>query len=91
MGWWMVKQPNGRLARFSDMVENFTHMNMTEIEAIDVCTAYLSLHDSMSKVDLGMQDENLQRWKVALGRIESTHGSRARSDAVEFDRFAGFS
>jgi hypothetical protein len=90
MGWWMVKQPNGRLARFSDMVDNFTHMNLTEVEAIEVCTAYLSLYDCMSKVDLGMQDESLERWKTALSRIESVHGSSARANAVEFDRFAGF-
>ena len=90
MGWWIIKQPNGRLARFSDMVDNFTHMNMTEIEAIDVCTAYLGLYDSMSKVDLGLQDESLERWKTALRRIERVHGSKVRANAVEFDRYVDF-
>lgn len=28
MAWRIVRQPNGKLARFSDIVDNFTHTNI---------------------------------------------------------------
>ena len=33
MGWWYVRQPNGLLARFSTVVDDFTAYDMTEDEA----------------------------------------------------------
>jgi hypothetical protein len=35
MAWRIVKQPNGLLARFSDVVDNFTAVDMTKQEAIE--------------------------------------------------------
>jgi hypothetical protein len=87
MGWWIVKQPNGRLARFSDAVDNFTHMNLTEVDAVDICKAYLSLHDSFHKVQLALEDAGLHRWADALMRIEGAHGRGQRSNAENFDHF----
>jgi len=37
MGWFFAKQPNGKLARFSDIVDNFTHYDMSEDEALAYC------------------------------------------------------
>lgn len=37
MGWRIVRQPNGLLARFSDPIDDFTDFNMTEAEALDLC------------------------------------------------------
>ena len=33
---YFVKQPNGRLARFTTIVDGFTHMNLTREEAISL-------------------------------------------------------
>ena len=35
MAWRIVKQPNGLYARFSDVVDNFTHYDMSENEVIN--------------------------------------------------------
>jgi hypothetical protein len=37
MGDVIAKQPNGKYARFSTIVDNFTHINMTADEYINVC------------------------------------------------------
>ncbi len=69
------------------MMDNFTHMNLTEAQAVEICKAHLSLHDSMYKVQLGMEDTSLKRWIDALTRLENVHGSQERSNAESFDRF----
>lgn len=35
MGWQIVKQPNGRYARYSKVVDDFTPMNFTAEEMVD--------------------------------------------------------
>jgi hypothetical protein len=37
MGDVITKQPNGKYARFSTIVDNFTHINMTADEYINMC------------------------------------------------------
>ena len=37
MGAFISKQPNGKLCRFSTVVDTLTHINMTEDEYISVC------------------------------------------------------
>lgn len=37
MGWRMVRQPNGKLARFSDVVDDFTDFDLTAEEAFVLC------------------------------------------------------
>jgi hypothetical protein len=87
MGWWIVRQPNGRLARFSDTINNFTHMNMSVAEAVEVCKKQLKLEDAFSKVELGMEDTALRRWADALMRIQDVYGSQQRANAEEFDHY----
>jgi hypothetical protein len=87
MGWWIVRQPNGRLARFSDSVNNFTHMNLTEAEAVDICRKYLNVNDAFYKVELGMGDKGLKRWADALSRIRDIHGDAQRMHAEQYDHF----
>ncbi len=35
MTWRIVQQPNGKFGRFSEAVDDFTHMNLTESEAVE--------------------------------------------------------
>lgn len=79
MAWRIVKQPNGLLARFSDIIDDFTDMNMTEAEALELCRAYgMSEEDAKRKVLAGVQD--WKRWNDSLTRIENAHGEKVASE-----------
>lgn len=96
MGWRIVKQPNGMLARFSEVVDNFTHCNMTEEKALEVCKdCGCSQHEAMIKVDSGIRDlkpytstsgNGLERWEHCLGIIERVHGISERQRAGAIDQ-----
>ena len=85
MAWRIVKQPNGKLARFSDIVDDFTDMNMTEDEAFDLCRHYLGVEDSKRKVRAGVEDwipwtvetpgDGTTRWIDSIETILDVHGS----------------
>jgi hypothetical protein len=82
-----VLQPNGQLARFSDIVDHFTHINMTREEAIEVARVD-GVQDAEAKVERGVKDEipwkhnvygdGTARWKDALETIETVHGKAER-------------
>ena len=86
MAWRIVKQPNGKLARFSDIVDDFTAMNMTESEIYSLCRTHLGIKDAERKVQAGLEDwkpwtiaikgNGLERWEDCLGTIEIVHGKK---------------
>lgn len=89
MAWRMVKQPNGLLARFSDIVDNFTDLDLTETEALELCKECydLSRQDAEEKVraaledwepwTVGKQGDGLSRWRDSLKTVELIHGKEA--------------
>jgi hypothetical protein len=87
MAWRIVKQPNGLLARFSDVVDNFTDLNMTDEEALVLCREHLGIADAQQKVLAGVQDwkpwthnipgSGLGRWNDCLETIKNVHGKKA--------------
>ena len=79
MAWRFVKQPNGRYARFSEIVDNFTHSEMTRQEAAELCSS-----PEIADTKLRAADEHPERYQEALSIIESVHGNRERALA-EFD------
>lgn len=98
MAWRIVKQPNGCYARFSDVVDDFTHMNMTREEALDVC-----LHeggDALAENKLKNADEDqvllgtvpkdapkgLHRWHHSLEKIRIIHGPKTMGERVKSDQ-----
>ena len=95
MAWRIVKQPNGLLARFSDIVDDFTHMNMSEAEALEVCREYLGIVEAEKKVLAGVQDwkpwtngvlgSGLDRWNESIKTIKSVHGKKAAEHRVHAD------
>jgi hypothetical protein len=50
MPWFIVKQPNGTYARFSSVVDDFTHMNMIREEAVDLCREHLGRLETAEKM-----------------------------------------
>lgn len=81
-----VRQPNGKLGLFSDVVDAFTWLNLTEEEALEVCRDEMDLgpKGSVEKVRSGVEDhepwkfnvkgDGLSRWREAIGLIERVHG-----------------
>ena len=95
MAWRIVKQPNGLLARFSDIVDDFTHMNMTEAEALEVCREYLGILEAQKKVLAGVEDwkpwtngvkgSGLDRWNDSIKTISNIHGKDAAEQRLHTD------
>jgi len=82
MSWKFVKQPNGRLARYSGYVDHFTHLNLTEEAAMEYCTLYarMSNDEAETKVKSALLDRALDvndgaegsghdRWDECIQRI----------------------
>ena len=86
MAWRIVQQPNGLYARFSDVVSNFTHLDMTRAEAWQLCAAegctgderHAKLAAADNEIDRqGCANAPLWRWRESLKIIEHVHGAAA--------------
>lgn len=86
---YFLKQPNGRYARYSTIVDDFTAMNMTRQEAIWCARGELGLRDAFGKIERADRDENaseydekapagLRRWWGALSAVGAVHGDETR-------------
>jgi hypothetical protein len=84
MIWHFVRQPNGLLARFSSVVADFTHSDLTETRALHLCTQryQLSVQDAFHIVWQGM-DAPVQQWNAALMAIQVAHGKAAAQARLE--------
>jgi hypothetical protein len=90
MAWRFVKQPNGKLAVFSDIVGTFIMYDMTEEEAVEYAREKMGREDALTKVRAGIEDHRpwtvgvkgtgLERWNDSLKTIEITHGKAERDD-----------
>jgi len=91
MAWRIVRQPNGLLACFSDIVDNFTHMEMTQEEAIEVCLEHMGRDSAAAKVQRGIDDEppwgqdfepadGLRRWRDSVSTVCAVHGMQGFSE-----------
>lgn len=89
MGWRIVCQPNGLYARFSDIVDHFTHWNMTNEEALELCQDHMSSAEAERKVKAARDELDRRgkpqkagfRWGEALQTIENIHGHEERREA----------
>ena len=80
MGWRFTKQPNNQLALFNDVLDDFTHLNMTEKEARTLAEQKCEMgneHIAKRKVDIALADSNLARWDDALRQVRLNHGATA--------------
>ena len=93
MAWRIVRQPNGKLARFSDVVDNFTHMDLTRWQAVKLCRQYMASDEAVKKVQSGVDDimpwgigwgNGLDRWNDCLETISMVHGREA-VERIKFD------
>lgn len=97
MAWRIIKQPNGLLARFSDVVDDFTDYDLGKIEAIELCMNEHRLlqSEAIRKVNRGVfdapipgfvertADDGLDRWRQAIARIRAAHGDAVAEKRIE--------
>jgi len=79
MAWRIVLQPNGKYARFSEVVDNFTHYGMTRDEAFDLCLDEAGR--SVANLKLANADKWHERFEEDMKTIETIHG-KPEADAV---------
>lgn len=85
MAWRFVRQPNGLLAVFSEVVDTFTILGMTEADAEEYAREKMGRDDAREKVGRGLDDaidgvrdgDGLTRWRDALHTILLIHGTAA--------------
>jgi hypothetical protein len=82
MAWRIVKQPNGRYARWSDIVDDFTHMEMTREEAIDVCRGYPGMGAAESEQKVANAEREPWRWVDELATMREL-GKRREAERRE--------
>jgi hypothetical protein len=65
MGWWVDKQPDGKYAIFSSVVDDFVVTDMTQEEAFKTCVERLIDIERVRRDAQNMvarADENPERW-----------------------------
>lgn len=77
MAWRFVVQPNGLLARFSTIVDDFTDYNMTTYEAEQVAIYDYNCGQRTALEKIQNAKNNPNRWAEALQIIEDIHGKQA--------------
>lgn len=100
MAWRIVKQPNGKFARWTDMLSQFTHMNFSETEILNLCLQECDAQDALNKIGMAKADvvdpalspiriqpahDGLDRWREALYLIEVAHGTQIRNTIEQHD------
>lgn len=84
-----LKQPNGKYALFSTIVDDFCAMDMTRQEAMMHARAEMGDEQAARKIERADRDENaaeydekapagLRRWWGALSAVGAVHGDEAR-------------
>lgn len=93
MAWRFVKQPNGLLARFSEVVDDFTDYDLTRGEALDLCEDF-SYEEAVVKVEggecdrpIGLKMERIHdgqdRFRDAIRIIRAIHGDAVAQERIE--------
>jgi hypothetical protein len=79
MAWRIIKQPNGLYARFSDIVDNFTHYNMSINETKKVCMEKkCDFEEAVNKIQRA--NENPHRFEEAMDIIKIIHGVKEEAE-----------
>ena len=73
MGWRIIQQPNGRYARFSEVVDNFTDYDLTRPEAVELCKQH-GLRLETAEVKVRLAEQNPSRYRGAIEIVRLIHG-----------------
>ena len=92
MGREIIKQPNGKYAIFSSIIDNFIFVNATKEEYIKfrikeetkrVKEELNVIFDKLEKVENPYPGYKQQSFKDALNRIEAVHGKKEKLKILE--------
>jgi hypothetical protein len=92
MAWRFVIQPNGKLARFTEVCDDFTHLNMSRAEALQAAVNEYNCGPSTAaqKIANAMKPKEVStRWNQALEIIREIHGEDQAIVAIEADQKGG--
>lgn len=74
MGWWICVQPNRKYARFSTVVDDFTHVDMSRAEALEVCRRAPGVGRYEAEEMVRHAELEPERWEQGLAITEAVHG-----------------
>jgi hypothetical protein len=84
MAVFLLRQPDGKLAAFSTVCDDFTHYDLTEGEAIDAVVERCGRMEAEAKLHRALNDDvmdgprdaadGLYRWRIALRDCGRQHG-----------------
>jgi hypothetical protein len=81
MGWRIIKQPTGRFARWSDVVDDFTDYDMTEQEAHGTCVRLAG--EAVADVKMRWAKISPGRFNEAIETIREVHGEELANQRRE--------
>ncbi len=91
----IVLQPNGLFARFSSVVDTFTHVNLTINEVVLVCVERLEREGTETQQANGVVLRRIQsavlhpnRWRDGLDTVRMIHGKK-RARQIKRDMTTG--
>jgi len=83
---YVALQPNGKLAVFSSIVDDFTYLNCEASQLREMFCQTMGRSDAQAKVQRGLDDEEIwpgenvnrphHRWKEGLQTIRLIHGQK---------------
>lgn len=74
MAWRIVIQPNGKYARFSDVVDNFTDYDMTRDEAFAMCRNEYAMPAKDAEYKIEQAEKHPGRFDREIETILEVHG-----------------
>lgn len=93
MASYMLKQPNGLIAIFSSVVDDFTYYDLTPEQALECGTEEWGRRTAQEKLDRALADEHLWRrhttdnglgrWRESLKTIAFRHGIKHLKKVLE--------
>lgn len=83
MAWQIVKQPNDKLARWSDVVDSLTHTNCEQKDMIALCIERYGMTQEEAEVKVGAAHKNPNRWEECVAEIKRVHGKGMADSFVE--------
>jgi hypothetical protein len=73
MSWKIVRQPNGKYSRFSEVFDDFTRMNMNRDAAWALCRD--DAGQTVADQQLRNADNDPHLWRTTLLLIQAAHGN----------------
>lgn len=81
MAWRVVKQPNGKYAIFSEVVDDFTVYDMTREEAVKECyEKFIRGLDREAEQKVSRADAEPQRFEQEIATIRAVHGRKESAE-----------